>query len=250
MKHFVLLLLSLGILSDPALSAPPDTLTNSRMVEQPYIKTTAYFLPSALFLSGLFINYADDKKFKQQFQLWIRSGHSDFHTDVDDYLQWAPVGELIISGLAGAEARHQPIDQGRYALISILTTSLVTRGLKEGIGETRPNGGMHSFPSGHTSNAFTGATILYFEYRDTKPLLAWSGYLFATATGVLRIYNNAHWVSDVLAGAGLGILIPQIVYRIEPLKNWHPFPKKREQTKLSFVPVTGRYTGMFVKLRF
>ena len=205
MKHFVHLVLALGIYYVPTLSAQTDSLTTSQIEEQPHIKASAFILPSTFFLSGLYLNYANDGKIKQQFQQWIRNGLSDYHTDADDFLQWVPVSELVIAGLSGAEARHQPFDQGKYAFISILTTSLVTRGMKEGFGETRPNGGMHSFPSGHTSNAFAGATILYFEYKDTKPFLAWSGYFFATASGIGHQQNNAHWVSDVLAGAGLGM---------------------------------------------
>jgi len=250
MKYFVILLVcSFGFFST-TLNAQTDSVKISRFEKSSHIKTSTLIAPSVFILSGIYLNYARDRQIKQNFQTWIRKGHIDFHTNADDYLQWVPTGELIIAGLSGADARHSGFDKGKYYIISILTTSLVTRGLKEITDEIRPNGGMYSFPSGHTSNAFAGASVLYFEYKDTAPLLAWSGYIFATTTGVLRIYNNAHWVSDVLAGAGLGILIPQLVYHIEPLKKWQPFHKKGELSNFEFIPIIGKYTGFYAQLKF
>jgi membrane-associated phospholipid phosphatase len=98
-------------------------------------------------------------------------------------------------------------------LISHGLTGAVVQVMKETIHMKRPSGGLHSFPSGHTSYAFVGATALYHEFRETQPLLAYSGFVFATATGVLRITNNAHWFPDVVAGAAVGIFITNLVYQ-------------------------------------
>jgi len=250
MKYFSLVFFIFWYFFSTFIQAQTEPVKLNRLESSSFIKTGAFILPSALIVSGTYLGYAKGGRLKQDFQKWIREGHSGFQTDADDYFQWVPTGELVIAGLSGATSRHNSFDRGKYYIISILATSLVTMGLKEFTAEARPDGGTHSFPSGHTSNAFAGATVLYFEYRDTKPLLAWSGYIFASATGVLRIYNNAHWVSDVLAGAGIGIIVPQIIYRTEPLKNRHLFNRKNERTILSLIPVTGRYTGIYVNLRF
>jgi membrane-associated phospholipid phosphatase len=61
--------------------------------------------------------------------------------------------------------------------------------------------------------------------------LAYSNYVFVSATGALRIMNNAHWFSDVVVGAGIGILVTKIVYMFNPLIKWNPFLKKK---KLSY----------------
>ena len=60
-----------------------------------------------------------------------------------------------------------------------------------------------SFFSAHTSNIFTTATAFATCFRNTKwvPIVAYSA---AGLVGVCRIYNNAHWASDVLAGAAFG----------------------------------------------
>ena len=70
------------------------------------------------------------------------------------------------------------------------------------------------FPSGHTANAFRGAEILHQELKDKNKLLSYSGYLVATTVGVLRIYNKDHLLTEVLAGAGLGILSSKFTYWI------------------------------------
>ena len=70
----------------------------------------------------------------------------------------------------------------------------------------------NSFPSGHTFMAFTGAEILRREYGSQYPWLAVACYATAMLVGFMRIYNNRHWVGDVLAGAGLGMIGVSIVY--------------------------------------
>ena len=70
------------------------------------------------------------------------------------------------------------------------------------------------FPSGHTANAFRGAEILHQELKESNKLLSYSGYVIAAGVGVLRIYDKDHLLSEVLAGAGLGILSSKLTYWI------------------------------------
>lgn len=71
----------------------------------------------------------------------------------------------------------------------------------------RPDGSNNkSFPSGHTATAFMAATMLHKEYGGRSPWYSIAGYSMATVTGVSRMLNNKHWLSDVLVGAGIGIL--------------------------------------------
>jgi membrane-associated phospholipid phosphatase len=62
-----------------------------------------------------------------------------------------------------------------------------------------------SFPSAHTSNAFTTATVFAIMYKDKK-WVSPVAYTLASLVGLSRIYNNAHWGSDVFAGAAVGFL--------------------------------------------
>ncbi|WP_323788452.1 phosphatase PAP2 family protein [Psychroserpens sp.] len=182
-------------------------------------------VPAVLIGSSLLIT---NSNFEKQFQIDIRNEvGNDFHTNLDDYLWYVPLVEMYAADIIGIEAKHHWFDQSKNAFISHLVNKYTTNAFKGLIVKTRPNGyNKNSFPSGHTSKAFTSATVLYEEFKDTSPLLAYSGYIFASSTAVLRIANNAHYVSDVLIGAGLGILITKIVYHFDYLFDWNPFKGK------------------------
>lgn len=154
----------------------------------------------------------------------------------DDYSQYMSQGLMYMYDIMGFKHQNSAFDQTKYLLISHLATSFFVTQLKYATKVQRPSGGRHSFPSGHTSVAFVGATVLYHEFKDTEPLLAYSGYLFATATGVLRMTNDAHWLPDVLAAAGIAIITTNLVYHFQPLKNFQPFKKKNNVT---FIPAIG-----------
>lgn len=65
--------------------------------------------------------------------------------------------------------------------------------------------GYSSFPSGHTTAAFSAATVYALEYKD-KPLIPIISYSAATLIGLSRLTENAHWPTDILVGAALGYL--------------------------------------------
>ena len=86
----------------------------------------------------------------------------------------------------------------------------------------RPDGSSNnSFPSGHTATAFAGAEFLWQEYKDVNIWYGITGYAVATGTGIFRIYNARHWLSDVVMGAGIGILTTKIAYWIFPYIDNH-----------------------------
>jgi membrane-associated phospholipid phosphatase len=88
-------------------------------------------------------------------------------------------------------------------LLSLGRAWVVTKSLKYTVDETRPDGGSHSFPSGHTSMAFTGAEFIRKQYGT-----AWGApaYLAAGFVAWSRVEANRHYTHDVLAGAAIGIL--------------------------------------------
>lgn len=163
----------------------------------------------------------------------IQDQFPDTDTRTEDYLKFVPGVQLYVFDLAGMKHRNSVFDQTKYLLISQALTAFLVDVLKKSVQMERPNGGTHSFPSRHTSQAFSEATVLWLEFREGHPGWAFSGYLFASATGMLRITNDKHWLPDVLAGAGIGMLMTHLVYQIEPLKNWQPFKQERG---ISFVP--------------
>ncbi len=216
--------------------------------QKPWLKQS--IVPLSLIGAGIIINYSDGAIGKENLQEKITTAFPDFQTDVDDFLQYVPILTMYTADLFKVESKNDVFTQTKILLISAIATNAVTFGLKHAIGETRPNERDDlSFPSGHTSNAFMMATILFHEFKETKPVLAYSGFVFASATGALRVLNNEHWVSDVLVGAGIGIIVTDLVYRFEPLKNWNPFKNDKISTIIS--PSYKENTvGLYANIRF
>lgn len=133
-------------------------------------------------------------------------------TTIDNNLQFAPGVAVFVLKAFGVKSRSDFINQAVITAKAELLTNLIVHGMKTIIPSERPNGGAHSMPSGHTGQAFLSATILDMEYRDTSPWISVSGYAAASATGILRMVNNKHWISDVLIGAGIGIFSTKAVY--------------------------------------
>jgi membrane-associated phospholipid phosphatase len=102
----------------------------------------------------------------------------------------------------------------------------------------RPDGSNHlSFPSGHTATAFVAAEFLHQEYGCKSVWIDIAGYGTAAFVGVARVYKNRHWLSDVVAGAGVGILTTKGVYWVYPRLKMKWFGKHEHGEALQFMPV-------------
>lgn len=145
------------------------------------------------------------------------SEHITPGAQIDNYSQYAPAVAVYALNLAGVKGMHGFKDRTIiYATSQILAASVVLP-TKYFVGEERPDGSNKlSFPSGHTATAFSSAHFLYREYRDQNFWLSISGYPIAAATGMYRIFNDRHWVGDVVAGAGIGILSTEAAYWLFP----------------------------------
>jgi PAP2 superfamily len=95
------------------------------------------------------------------------------------------------------------------------STLAVTEGLKYTVRETRPNGGSNSFPSGHASSAFCGATFIDMRYDATWGVPA---YVLAAITGWSRIESEEHFPWDVAAGAIIGV-VSNAVFTKQNIQN-------------------------------
>jgi hypothetical protein len=91
-------------------------------------------------------------------------------------------------------------------------------GIKYSVGRIRPDGSRYnSFPSGHTATAFMTASMLHKEYGWRNPWFSIGGYTAAAVTGISRICNNRHWLSDVVTGAAVGIGAVELGYFLTDL---------------------------------
>ena len=176
------------------------------------------FVGVPIFLAGL-IAKSEKNAFRQNTGDNKHVLLTDFKTGIDDYTQF--FGPVLTTGLkiAGVESRS---DWGRYLASTAMSYAIMAgfvNGIKYTAKEMRPDGSTaNSWPSGHTATAFVGATILHKEYGLTRS--SWysvAGYTVATATGVMRVLNNRHWISDVLSGAGIGIMSTELAYALSDM---------------------------------
>jgi len=117
----------------------------------------------------------------------------------------AAIYPVSISALCLSLGRLEPSGKiesfGSSLMRAQAINGFLTASLKGAINRTRPDGAPYSYPSGHTSTAFTTAAVIQAHF-GTK----WGVPAFAAATyvGLSRLQENKHYMSDVVAGAILG----------------------------------------------
>jgi len=156
----------------------------------------------------------------------------------------AAAAALLVSGRVAKGARY------RAATYDVAQAFLVnaawTGALKYAVGRERPDGSNnHSFPSGHTSNAFAWATVAdrHYGHKVGIPF-----YVLAGFVGLTRLEENVHHLSDVVAGAALGYIVGRTVVREDSR------PRRAErQPEVSLAPLLpprGRGAGLMLSVAF
>lgn len=155
---------------------------------------------------------------------------------------------LLMSGFLahGLLAKNErSVSTALLSLESFALASLFTRIPKILVGRERPDnlqgdgpfaikGPFHgsSFPSGHTTAVFSVASVIATQYRDTK-WVSFAAYSVASLVGLSRIYDNKHWLTDVIGGAVVGTLVGNLVSH------------RTSNSKLTLVPFgTGNFQGI------
>jgi hypothetical protein len=217
MKRLFSFLFILCTWTSAAEAQSPDSLPAVRRGESRGFRASyaAYLLPGALITYGALTQAARPLRRLDE-RLDAAVGNHSLR--MDDYLQYAPAAAVYGLDWAGLKAKRSFRDRTFVMASSHLLMAASTYAVKHAAGVMRPDGSSAtSFPSGHTATAFTGAHILFREYGEAAPWVAAGGYAAATATGFMRILNHKHWLSDVAAGAGLGILCAEAGYLLLPL---------------------------------
>jgi hypothetical protein len=151
-------------------------------------------------------------------------GSQDSASRAADYLLGALEAEVFVTALAtpsGEDPKQWVYSKAKGLSVELgaeLVTAGVTDGLKTATNRTRPSGGNNSFPSGHSSAAFTSATLANRNLdsipmsKNLRFVLHAGNFLLATATAWARVEANAHFPTDVLAGAALGHFFGASIY--------------------------------------
>jgi PAP2 superfamily protein len=131
----------------------------------------------------------------------------------------AVAGAFYIAGRAGHDPRAR--ETGVLGAEALVDSAIVVTAVKEITQRTRPSGGRSrsdffdggaSFPSGHSIEAWSLATIIAHEYHD-RPAVQIAAYGIASAVSVARFTGEKHYLSDVLVGSAMGFGIGRYVYR-------------------------------------
>lgn len=211
------LLYTLTILIGAAFPANAAEKTDTATVHSTYtFKAKDLILPGALITVGatsLFFNPMKelDKSVNKNITD-LRSSHR--RMKIDEYLRFAPTATNFILHFAGIKSKYDFTERVMLTATSFATMYILTQGMKHSISKKRPDGSdTHSFPSGHAATAFLGAESLRINYGSWWGI---AGYTMATGTAFLRLYNNRHWLGDVIGAAGIGILSARIGYWLLP----------------------------------
>jgi len=166
---------------------------------------------------------------------------------VSHFGQAYATGGVAAAFYVAGRITHNPKarETGVLAMESLIDTGIVTEVLKISAQRQRPNADQHfgeffdggsSFPSGHSSSAWSVATVVAYEYKN-NPWIKYGAFAAAAAVSMSRYSGRNHFLSDIAAGSAVGFLIGRYVYR-----NYHdpdidnPKPKKTTWLHPSFLP--------------
>jgi len=230
-----LLLLCLGLLSS-VVSQEKDSLSILSPAPSPADPKPGFWqskgvqitiVPVGLFTASA-LTWGERKEIRKFRNRYIPT----FRHHYDDYMQYVPALAVFGLNAAGIKGKHTVKRAFVSYTFSALIMGLTVNTIKYTAKVQRPSGDdRNSFPSGHTANSFMNATFLNKEYGQYRhPLYGVGAYTLATATAVGRQLNNRHWISDVLAGAGIGILSTELGYIIadKVFKNKGTHPPLRD----------------------
>ncbi|WP_454974284.1 phosphatase PAP2 family protein [Capnocytophaga gingivalis] len=232
----------------PGRLAEQDTLAapilSEAPVAKPYVNPWSLAIPAVLIARGAF---SMDSHFDHKLQRYVAENVKG-KVRADDYVQYLPIASVFAFPNLGLPPAHSLKERLVIGATAYALTAIFVNTTKYTVRHHRPDTSTrNSFPSGHTATVFTGVEILYQEYKHYDPWIGIGGYAVAAGVGLLRIHNNRHWASDVVAGAGIGILSAKLSYLLFPYtsrilgKRKQPLPTEKAipetSSSLSVLPI-------------
>ncbi len=243
MRNYILIFITVIVLSFENLSAKnTNFVMNTQPVSTDSVKKPIYLIGGGILITpittDMFVkmrNITNPVDFKTPILVTgagmllisssIKRAQTDWHsnvikgrtTQIDDYLALTPNALVFGLNFVGVKAKHNFKDRLLLATMANGISLGLVYGLKYTTKIKRPDNSTNdAFPSGHTAIAFTGAQIMHEEYGQNSILYSIAGYGIGATVGAFRMVNNRHWVSDVVAGAGIGMLSTKLAYKLLP----------------------------------
>ena len=171
------------------------------------------YAPASLVIAGLISNGYSKGTIKNKVAEVRNEYIPHFKTSLDDYLQFSPLAVAYGIDAIGIKSKTDFMNRSAILFKGEILAIGVAAVLKKATHQLSPDGSSYtSFPSGHTTQAFAAATFLSEEYKDRYKWMPYASYTVASSVGILRIANNKHYISDVLVGAGIGLLSMKVAY--------------------------------------
>lgn len=172
-----------------------------------------------------------DKPIEKEFQKHRTKSNDDFSKAVQPFgaeYSFGVLGAFEVGGLVFRDDNARAVAQDGLAS-SIVAAGILTPSLKYAIGRKRPSqdsnphkfspfSGSASFPSGHVTQAFAVASVIADHYDS--PLVKIGSYGVASMVGYARMERQAHWASDVLAGALIGTFVGRTIVHFNKEKRY------------------------------
>ncbi|MDC1371456.1 phosphatase PAP2 family protein [Flavobacteriaceae bacterium] len=247
MKKVLIILLFLPLISFGQIEKN-DTILKTQNSD---LNFKSVIIPSVLIGYGI-IGIDNDalKRFNHDIQERLK-GQINNNIKIDNVSQFVPSFSVYGLNALGIKGKNNFKDRTIILGVSSLIMGSTVTGMKKSTAIERPDGSnQFSFPSGSTAIAFMGAEFLYQEYKDLSIWYGISGYLVATGTGFLRMHKNKHWLTDVVTGAGIGILSTKIAYWIHPLVKKTLFKDKKEISGIVMPFHNGKEYGLGLSMSF
>ena len=184
---------------------------------------------------------------------------STFWNDVQNFGQsyaFGIMGGFYVAGLVTDS--EKTLQVGEDLISASLISATINQAIKVSVNRYRPRDdklsdnyqgytGLNnnsSFPSGHTTEAFTLASVFASSYED-EPWVAYTAYSVAGMVGIARMYLDAHWASDVVASAFIGTWVGKSVV------SYNKSLRGNNKNKVSIIPdVAPGYTGVRIVGQF
>ncbi len=219
-KDIAIIITAIIILFSPVAQATEknDTVYSQKATPTSF-KAKQLILPGALIALGASSFFIDPvRDFDHSLQKRVTDLRGSHHRiKLDEFLRYVPTATSVSLSLAKHKSNVSSIDGYMAFFNSYAVLYTITQGLKHIVHRTRPDGSDdHSFPSGHVASTFLSAEMLRIEHGN---LWGAVGYTAATGVAFLRLYNNRHWFSDIIGGAGIAILSARISYWLIPFEK-------------------------------
>lgn len=242
--YCLFLLLCMCITSFAQVKPQSDTTYSFSLTETPAKKQSELWqaakTPTVLISLGVLSCVNDDIINRYEIREERNEHMPNFHSTFDNYLMHAPVAIVYGLNAVGVKGKNDFKNRTLLLVKSEAIMAALTFSFKSITKVSRPDDSNdYSFPSGHTAQAFATATFMAKEYGDKNIWYSIGAYGMATTVGAMRILNNRHWVSDVLAGAGIGILSTNLAYLT------HQYKWKNKNSNITLLPAYTNGPGVY-----